>query len=108
MENVRAFTIAHNVKEMSEDAVFYPPDIVENDETIQMIRDNGFKIIFRTIQDRADIDVYFETVAFLKELELKEIDSDVYNAYLSEPDEKNRKEKKVKKVKKKKSKRTYW
>jgi len=101
MENVRAFTIAHNVKEMSEDAVFYPEDIVENDETIQMIRDNGFKIIFRTIQDRADIDAYFETVAFLKELELKEIDSDVYNAYLSEPDEKTEK-KEAKKVKKKK------
>ncbi len=101
MENVRAFTIAHNVKEMSEDAVFYPPDIVENDETIQMIRDNGFKIIFRTIQDRADIDVYFETVAFLKELELKEIDSDVYNAYLSEPDEKQ-KRKKLKRLKRRK------
>lgn len=89
MENVRAFTIAHNIKEMSEDTVYFPTDIVENDETIQVIKDNGFKILFRTKKSKDEIDEYFESVAFLKELSVTEIDSDTYNNSLMDTEEKH-------------------
>lgn len=85
MENVRAFTIAHNIKEMSEDTVYYPEDIVENDGTIQIIREEGFHILFRTKKSKEDVDVYFESVAFMKSVDLNEIDSEQYNTLLSNP-----------------------
>jgi len=76
MENVRAFTIVHNLKDIVDDIQYFPPNIIEDENTDEIIRQNGFEILFRT---ECPIDtirkILMETV-FLKHFELEELDED--------------------------------
>ncbi len=76
MENVRAFTVIHNLKELSESISYYPENIIENDDSISEIRQNGFKIFFKTDMSINDIKNFFQHVAFLRDIELVRADQD--------------------------------
>ncbi len=43
MENLRAFTIVHNLKDFVDDFHYFPEDIIENNDSIFVIREQGFK-----------------------------------------------------------------
>ena len=76
MENVRAFNVIHNIKDLVSHICYFPSNIIDDDETDEIIRKEGFKILFRA---DCDIDAIRETLmqtVFLKNLELAEIDND--------------------------------
>lgn len=76
MENIRAFTVIHNIKDIVNDIYYFPSDIIEECGAEEIIRNDGFKIFFRT---DLPIDTIRETLMqtiFLKNLELEEIDDD--------------------------------
>lgn len=50
-----------------------PPDIIENNQSADIIRKEGFKVEFTTNQSIKELNTFFEQVIFLKSLELKEI-----------------------------------
>lgn len=70
MENIRCFTIVHKLKETAEILKFEPSDIIENNETSEIIKKQGFKIFFKTIYDEEKVRSFFMETIFLKELKL--------------------------------------
>lgn len=70
MENVRAYTLIHNLKDMVEECTFYPEDIIDSDDSIFIIRKNGFQINFTTTISYEKILSFFQQTLFLKDLEL--------------------------------------
>jgi two-component system, chemotaxis family, sensor kinase CheA len=78
MENVRAFTVIHKLKEITEEYLIYPEDILENDQAVQVIRDRGFFIHFKTESALEDLRQFFLQIAYLKDLQLSAIDENEY------------------------------
>lgn len=76
MENVRAFTVVHNIKDIVSDIYYSPSNIADDDATEEIIKKDGFKMLFKT---DCSIDMVREILmrtVFLKHLELKELDDD--------------------------------
>ena len=77
MENIRAFEAINTLKEIVEQIHFIPEDIIDNDDCIEIIRNKGFTIFFRTDRSYEDMYKYFsDNVVFLKDLQLFELKSD--------------------------------
>lgn len=70
MENVRAFSLIHNLKEKVEIISYNPPDILENENSIDTIRNLGFRLYFKTDIGFNDAKELFSSTAFLSFLEL--------------------------------------
>lgn len=74
MENVRAFLVINNLKEIAENISYVPEDIIDNDDSIEIIKNNGFLISFKSDRSYKEIHEFLShNVVFLKELELYEI-----------------------------------
>ncbi len=70
MENIRAFSIIQNLKKSLHEIRYYPQDIVENDESAQIIQKEGFQIYFKSDYSYETLYSLFLQIVFLKELEL--------------------------------------
>ena len=46
MENIRAYTVIHELKDFATDIHYLPEKIMEDDSTCEIIRENGFEIQF--------------------------------------------------------------
>ncbi len=71
MENVRAFTIIHNLKEMVYDIFHFPKNLTEDTNSVEIIKNNGFKIAFKTELSLDEIESFFSRVSFIEKLELR-------------------------------------
>ncbi|MCX7711911.1 MAG: chemotaxis protein CheA [Clostridia bacterium] len=70
MENIRAFSVVHSLKEKTEVLEYTPEDIMENDNSTDIIIQEGFEIVFRTaLNEEAVRDLLMQTI-FLRDLEL--------------------------------------
>lgn len=78
MENVRAFSVVHNLKSLAEQIQHFPKDIVESDDSLAEIQKNGFEIIFQSNEMLSSLQSFFDGIAFLKELELQEIEESLF------------------------------
>ena len=76
MENIRAYTIVHNLKEFSNDIFYIPEDIIDSDECINVIRENGFQINFKTELDYQKVNEFFMNTAFIRDLELVQLEEE--------------------------------
>lgn len=82
MENIRAYTIVHNIVNLVEEIQYSPNDIIDNDESVDIIKKNGFRLMVKTKEGQSDIEAYLNKTLFLKTLDFKEINQDVYNAFV--------------------------
>ncbi len=76
MENIRAFTITHNLREITEEFSYIPEDIVENNESSEIIKRDGFEICLKTDLNYEDVKSFFYKVAYVDKIELVEADND--------------------------------
>lgn len=76
MENIRAYTIIHNLKEFTDDIFYIPADIIDSDESINVIRKNGFQIYLKTDRDYQKMNEFFLQTIFLKDMELVQLEDD--------------------------------
>jgi len=67
MENIRAFTLVHNLGELTDDIIHTPIDIV-NEASINMIRKNGFEFKFTSPRDYDFIHNHLSQTAYLQDL----------------------------------------
>ncbi|MBL4933470.1 chemotaxis protein CheA [Clostridium paridis] len=74
MENIRAFAIVHNLKEITEELKYIPEDITDNDDSVELIKENGFRIEFKTDKSYKDIEHLFMEVAFIDKLDIKQLE----------------------------------
>lgn len=70
MENIRAFTLIHNLKEIAQDIYHIPEDIINDDSSVDVIRKDGFTVYFKTERSYDEIQEFLMKTIFLKELEL--------------------------------------
>lgn len=73
MENIRAFSIIHNLKEVADIVGYDPENIVENDESVEIIRKEGFVVTFATDMSLDEAKEFINKAAFIKEFEINEI-----------------------------------
>jgi len=73
MENIRAYTIVHNMGDLAEEIIFKPNDILENEQSSLEIKEHGFQLICCTAEDEDKIKKYLDDTIFLDRLEFEEI-----------------------------------
>lgn len=74
MENVRAYTVVHSLKDIAGEIYHIPEDIVENIASVDYIRKNGFWIGFSTSASQQAVEEKLNQTIFLRELELNKVD----------------------------------
>ena len=73
MENIRAYTVVHNLKDITDQINYLPEDIIDNDNCVDEIRREGFKIYCKTDLSYQEMHDFFMQTIFLKDLELIEL-----------------------------------
>ncbi|MBV7273811.1 chemotaxis protein CheA [Clostridium sp. PL3] len=76
MENIRAFTVIHNLKDITDDFYYIPEDIIENNDSCEAIRKEGFKIYLRTDKIYKDIENFLEQITFLDRSKLTQLENE--------------------------------
>ncbi|QJW45171.1 chemotaxis protein CheA [bacterium BFN5] len=71
MENLRALTLIAGLDTYAPHSQYFPSDIMDNDDTSETIRCQGFKVWFSTAEPMEVIDNFFAQTMFLKEYTLK-------------------------------------
>lgn len=74
MENVRAYMVVHNVKNIATELFHNPPDIISNNDSAEWIREKGFYLYFSTACDQATVEKTLQETAFVQSMELKQIE----------------------------------
>ncbi|MBP1753686.1 MAG: chemotaxis protein CheA [Firmicutes bacterium] len=75
MENIRAYTIIHNLKETAGDLYYLPADIIDSDESVNIIRKDGFQIFITTDWDYRKMHDFLMQTIFLKDMELTSLEN---------------------------------
>ena len=75
MENVRAYTVIHNLKEIVDEMYHIPEDIIESEHSVEAIRKNGFLIGFTTSVGKEKVEEGLNAIIFLRELELVQVEA---------------------------------
>ncbi len=70
MENIRAFSVVHDLEDIAQVISYYPEDVMENSDTAQIIRDNGFKVVFRTDLGLDEVREQLNKTILLKDLKI--------------------------------------
>lgn len=76
MENIRSYAIIHNMGQVSEEFCYFPEDIVENNESARVIREQGFRVVLRSDKSLQELHDFFMSAAFVRNLELAELEDD--------------------------------
>ncbi|MEN1758942.1 chemotaxis protein CheA [Anoxynatronum sibiricum] len=74
MENVRAFTVVHSMKEQCDQMHHYPEDLFESQECSQFIAQEGFLMVFSTQLTKEQVENQLEEALFVKSILLDELD----------------------------------
>lgn len=73
MENIRAYAIVHGLKDFGVDISYYPDDIIENPDSVQIIREQGFRVTLLSDKSMKEFHDFLSGVAFVRNLEITEI-----------------------------------
>ncbi len=76
MENIRAYTVIHNLKEFSEEIFSIPENVIENKDAVSTIRERGFTVYVKTGRSLGEMHDFFMETIFLKDLELAQLEND--------------------------------
>lgn len=78
MENVRAFSVVHNLRPLTDMLSHMPKEIVESDEALGEIQRDGFCVVFLSTEREKILRDFFEGVSFLKSLEFQAVDMEIF------------------------------
>ncbi len=71
MENIRAYAVVHSLLEVAKDVYFIPEDIAENEESINYIKKNGFKVFFGSDYEYEEMNEHLMKTVYIKKLVLE-------------------------------------
>ncbi|MCX7842751.1 MAG: chemotaxis protein CheA [Clostridia bacterium] len=84
MENIRAFTVVHNLKEHCREICHLPEDLFNNDSSREYIVKNGFTIYMVSDLSYEELLKLLNEALFVKQVELKETEQ--FDLLISEPE----------------------
>ena len=73
MENIRAYAVIHNLKEIADEIYYIPENITDDESSAQAIQKEGFQIWLKSDRSYEEIHHFFAQTIFLKDLELAEL-----------------------------------
>lgn len=73
MENIRAYSIIQELMGLSQEVSHTPDNILDNNESVQIIREKGFEITFKTEKTYEEMNKLFMQTMFLKDFELEKL-----------------------------------
>jgi len=79
MENVRAYLILHNLKPITNELMYYPENIEDDDGSVDIIRREGFHVYLKTYKSEKEIHDFLMQTTYLRELELTKLDEDIFS-----------------------------
>lgn len=74
MENIRAYTVWHNIKDITTEIYYFPEDIMENNDSAEVIKKDGFLMYFATDKSRLEVEALLNQTAFVRSMEINEIE----------------------------------
>ena len=74
MENIRAFTVVHNLKEITETFTSIPDDVINDPDCVEIIKRDGFALQIKTSESPEQLEAFFRTMAFIDQIAITEID----------------------------------
>lgn len=74
MENVRAYTVMHNLKEISSEIYYIPADILDNNDSADYIKEQGFLLGFSTDEEHSEVEKILNQTAFLRKMEFDQVE----------------------------------
>jgi two-component system chemotaxis sensor kinase CheA len=72
MENIRAFTVVHNLKDITADVTSIPEDVINDVDCVEIIRKDGLILFIKTEEPEEKLLALFKTMAFIEAVELHE------------------------------------
>jgi two-component system chemotaxis sensor kinase CheA len=84
MENVRSFTIVHNIKNMVADYYHLPRNIVEDESTSKVIAENGFDIYMTVKGNIEEVQEFIKSTPFVESYNKMEIPQTDYEYHKKE------------------------
>jgi two-component system chemotaxis sensor kinase CheA len=70
MESLRAFTALYQLKEKVGEVQTYPEDLIDNDNSTEIIKTQGFQMIFETDINEEEMKKYILDMPFIKEFHI--------------------------------------
>lgn len=88
MENIRAYTVVRNLKTISDQILHIPEDIIDNNDTAEMIQRNGFCIYIKSDHTYDIINDILMQATFIKDLQLTQLENEdeIKSFYQNRPD----------------------
>ena len=75
MEEVRAFGVINNLKDKVDEVHHLPDKILEDDNAVEIIRNEGFRIWFTTDMENSEAKHELDQTIFMEKLDFQELDS---------------------------------
>lgn len=85
MVNIRAYAVAHHLREITEEFCHFPEDIIEDNGSAETIREQGFRILFRSGRSWQELHDFFRGISFLRDLELNELEGEPVSGHFIVP-----------------------
>lgn len=80
MSNLRAYSAVFSLKEVAEDLLYQPDDIVSNEDSGEYILEHGFKMLLQAQVDREEIIALIDHSSGVESLDIDEITPDEFMA----------------------------
>lgn len=74
MENIRSYMVVNNLQDIVNEMYYIPADVIDNEESADIIRENGFLICFSTVVSYAEVESTLNQTAFLRKMEINQVD----------------------------------
>lgn len=71
MESIRAFDVIYKLRAIAGNITCIPEDIMDSDDSVALIRENGVELAFETDRDEAQVFAFLSKMAFVTRLTLE-------------------------------------
>ncbi|OEF96589.1 chemotaxis protein CheA [Desulfuribacillus alkaliarsenatis] len=89
MENIRAFSVVHSLKDFAQELYYIPEDIIENEQSADVIKEKGFYIYVETEAEQKELEKILNETLFMKELSIERIEDEGEWYHFSTPKQTN-------------------
>ena len=73
MSNIRAYTAVYALKEIAEDIIYYPEDIISNADSSDIIIKHGFRMLLQAQTSEEEVRKLIDTSSEIENIEIKEV-----------------------------------
>lgn len=78
MSNIRAYTAVYAVKEIAEDIIYYPEDIVSNEDSAEVILKHGFRMLLQAQASQEEVMKLIDTSSEIDKIDIREVTAEEF------------------------------